>query len=418
MEKPLPKPPSSSPKFASIRDGEDVILDDLIFGLKRYEAAFYIKSGVESVLHSFTKAEELEMIKLSFLIADSPYRPISLESVPSKILFGSFLFYVKDKIYEKAGHILDRPFCFALRKLVSDNSNLNHEFFLQQVKSNFLSLPKIKIKMLSVFFSIVQIVLSKLRGGSHERVQFFASIAAVILPKEQINDMYQLVEYISLNAQKIFQIRPPSPRVLHPLPQPNSNEQPTSPKDENFETIGVNSNQNQESASTVPTDHINPVSQINKQAGSEFSWSTENSNPHRNGNVNTKRSINKKEHILPVVSSSDMGPFDYDQQAKDFNNEIVGKNDPSAFTVPINIYEKLYEKFVGASSQLKKVSNSYQEVREEIETLYETFADEVNSFENSKKLQEEKILQEKVNVERKIKAYRNEHLAATEHVLT
>ncbi|WBW74445.1 medial cortical node Gef2-related protein Nod1 [Schizosaccharomyces osmophilus] len=416
MEKPLPKPPSS-PKFASTSNDGDFLLDDLVFGLKRYEAAFYIKSGVESVLHSFTKAEELEMIKLSFLIADSPYRPISLESVPSKILFGSFLFYVKDKIYEKAGHILDRQFCFALRRLASDDSSVNNEFFFQQVKSNFLSLPKVKIKMLSVFFSIVQIVLSKLRGGNHERVQFFASIAAVILPKEQVDEMYFLVEYVSINAQKIFQIQPPSPRVLHPLPQPNNNQRPVL-IDKGIQKKNVNLTTDQEKGSTAHNNHINSVTQRTKQAGSEFSWHTENPNIPRNTTFNADFSASKKERAAPGVVSPAMEQYDYEQQTKDYNDEIASKSKPTILMVPIDVYEKLNKKFIEASDELRNASNSYQEIREEIDTLYETFADEVNSFENSKKLQEEKIFQEKISVERKIKAYQKEHLAATEHGLT
>ncbi|EPX73096.1 uncharacterized protein SOCG_00852 [Schizosaccharomyces octosporus yFS286] len=412
MEKPLPRPPSN-PKFINSNNDEDVILDDLVFGLKRYEAAFYIKSGIESVLHSFTKAEELEMIKLSFLIADSPYRPISLESVPSKILFGSFLFYVKYKIYEKAGHVLDRQFCFTLRRLASDDLSVKNEFFFQQVKSNFLALPKIKIKMLSVFFSIVQIVLSKLRGGYNERVQFFASIAAVILPKDQVNEMYYLVEYVSLNAQRIFQIRPPSPRVLHPLPQPNSNQRQTL-NDEGIQKISPYTGQED-----IKTEYSNNMATHRaKQTGSEFSWNTESPGLQRNKTLNTGIPTSKKENTISGTGSLTTRQYDYGKQNEDYNDETANKDEPTSLMIPIDVYEKLHKKYIEASNKLRIALNSYQDVHEEIDTLYETFADEVNSFENSKKLQEEKILQERINVERKIKAYQKERLVASEYELT
>lgn len=412
MEKPLPNPPIQE----SLRkqSPQDAVYDDLVFGLKRYEAAFSIKDSIEDVLANFSKDEEKEMVCLSTSIAENPYQSLSLESVPSKILFGSFLFYVKDRIPEKAGYIIEEQFCKRLQQIDYDAYSFSPKECNEKLKNIFSEFSQMKLKMLSVFFSIVQILLPKLSGDYQEHVQFFASISAVVAPRGYVFEIYHAVEHLSLEAREVFQLHhPPSPKQTRrvvsegPLNGVNYKQNTTNNRVSSFQNSQystLNNFQNNSNQSPNSNDLQPLQAEAFHSAHNGYSSSTLNLNSELNvmkdHDLQAPIPHALKQHKLPPIPVPEVQTTNIGYQTD------LPLQNPNDNLVSLAIYEALYEKFLKACKDLEEVSKSYEESREEIEALHETFTEEVTSFQSTKRLKEEKIIQEKSRVDKMIDEYR------------
>ncbi|EEB06833.1 hypothetical protein SJAG_01889 [Schizosaccharomyces japonicus yFS275] len=386
--------------------------------LSAYRYAFGARKNIQDVLANFSESEKDQMMAVSEEVDKSSENVKALlQNLPVKILFGSFLFFVKDKAHAHAGHVLSEKLCNEFLSLPLDLNNKSlFSRNVEIIQTLTEELPPGVFSLLQAFFTTVQEVYQKLDGDYQENIQFFASISAVVCPRKCVHKMYPIVEFISIatpylwkglskkvssdtdfhSARSRFadQLNNPLPRDSKSLPN-NIHlhiTQPSPAPSGDFNAPPVPAH----AISLSSTSDVRSVVSSMYTSCRSSVYSADRTNSRVDTAMN-EYSTDEDTQVLMSSSLLDIPELNLGSTTLTRHSSRSSHSSGPAY-VSIDQYNVLKEELKNLRCKLHVAAQDYKESREEIDALYETVDEEAAAFKRFWAAEKEKLQQEKMTI--------------------